>query len=320
MSPIPPTLLDPNLPDTFYRGSGRLSRFRGCELPDRPEDWVASCTSRFGSPVQGLSPLPDGRLLRDAVAADPVGWLGERGSAPGVLVKLLDAGQRLPVHVHPDRAFAARHLGSPYGKTESWIVLDAAADAEVFLGFSRDVSGAELAHWVAGQDVSAMLGAMNRIPVTAGDVLLCPAGVPHAIGPDVLLLEVQEPTDFSILLERKGFPVSEETARLGLEEDLALSCVDRSGFDPAGLAQLRAGSGTSVLPAAADPFFQVTRAGDGFAGRGFAVLVVAGGEGMLSSDEGAEPVSRGSTVVVPHAAGRVRLAGAVHGYWCTAGG
>ena len=77
----------------------------------RPEEWLGSTTTRFGEERSGLSELPDGRLLRDAVTADPLGWLGQThldafGESTELLVKLLDLDQRLPVHFHPDKAFA----------------------------------------------------------------------------------------------------------------------------------------------------------------------------------------------------------------------
>lgn len=97
-----------NQPPTFYRGAGRIAAFRNVPaLPDRPEDWVGSVTSRFGLAPAGLSTLSDGRVLAEAVAADPRWWLGPGRTDTGVLVKLLDAGQRLPLHVHPDRAVRA---------------------------------------------------------------------------------------------------------------------------------------------------------------------------------------------------------------------
>jgi phosphomannose isomerase type I-like protein len=77
---------------------------------------------------EGLSGMADGRLLRDAIETDPVGWLGEAhvtrfGHSTGLLVKLLDTAQRLPVHAHPDRAFAAEQLSSQFGKKEAWRVV-----------------------------------------------------------------------------------------------------------------------------------------------------------------------------------------------------
>ena len=174
--------LPANQPETFYRGAGRIAGFRGHGVPDRPEDWVASTTSRFGLGPSGITTLPDGRLLTEAIAADRRWWLGPERADSGILVKLLDAGQRLPVHVHPDRAFAHEHLASPYGKTEAWVIVSAEPDAVVHLGFARDVSPGELAAWVRDQEVDAMLAATNRVPIRAGDALLCPARMPHAIG------------------------------------------------------------------------------------------------------------------------------------------
>jgi len=313
--PIP---LAPNQPVTFYRGSGRLGAFRGLDLEPRPEDWVASTTARFGLAPSGLSSLPDGRLLVDAIAADPVAWLGSAhvgrfGANPALLVKLLDAGQRLPVHVHPDRRFATTHLASGYGKTEAWIVLDAAPDAAVHLGFTRDVEAEELARWVVAQDVATLLGTTNRIPVRAGDAILCPAGLPHAIGANILLVELQEPTDFSVLLEWDGFPLGPRDATLGLSFDEALACVDRRACRPGRLAELRGGADGALLPAQAQEFFTAERVGAGPLSPGFCVLVVTAGEGALSGDWGSLAVARGDTVVVPFAAGACRLVSGVSG-------
>jgi mannose-6-phosphate isomerase len=311
----PPVVLGPNLPETFYRASGRLARFRGADLPPRPEDWVGSATARFGQAPSGLSVLPDGRLLADAIAAEPADWLGPARADAGLLVKLLDAGQRLPVHVHPARPFAQSHLASPYGKTEAWIVLDAAPDAFVHLGFRRDVSAGELARWVQAQDVGALLAATNRIPVAAGDSLLCPAGAPHAIGPDLLLVELQEPTDYSVLLEWEGFDLGPRDATLGLPFELAMQCVDRRAYSTERLAALR-GTATSLLPAEAAEFFAAERVAGGQVVTGFAVLVVTDGSGLLTGEWGELALSAGTSLVIPFAAGGCRLSGAVSAVNC----
>ncbi|MEV8509185.1 class I mannose-6-phosphate isomerase [Actinoplanes sp. NPDC051475] len=301
--------LPANQPETFYRGAGRIAEFRTVvALPDRPEDWVGSVTSRFGHALAGLSTLPDGRELPEAIAADPHWWLGPERTDTGVLVKLLDAGQRLPLHVHPDRRFATAHLASPYGKTEAWVIVSARPGAHVHLGFARDVAAGELAEWVAGQKTEQMLAATNKIPVAAGDGILCPAGLPHAIGDGILLVEVQEPTDFSVLLEYEGFGLPD--GHLGLGYDLALQCVDRTAWTPERLDGLR-GSGR-LLPAAADDFFSARRLhGDDRLDRGFGVLVVVAGEGRLTGEKDDLPVRRGDTLLVPYAAGPLHLHGRV---------
>jgi mannose-6-phosphate isomerase len=103
-------LLPPNQPRRHYRGGEAIAAFRGVGPSggDVPEDWVGSTTTFFGEHDRGLTRLDGGSLLRDAIAADPVSFLGadhERafGAQPELLVKLLHAGQRLPVHVHPTR-------------------------------------------------------------------------------------------------------------------------------------------------------------------------------------------------------------------------
>ena len=174
-----------------------------------PEDWVASVTTRWQEASSGLSRLPDGRLLRDAIAADPEAYLGPEhvaayGSDPGLLVKLLDSAERLIVHCHPNREFARAHLGCAHGKTEAWLVVEAEPRAQVYLGFQRPVGLEELGTWVAEQRLEQMLAALHVLPVQTGSVVLVPAGVPHAIGPGILVVELQEPTDFTIALERRG--------------------------------------------------------------------------------------------------------------------
>ena len=307
MQPIRhPVLLGPNQPATFYRGAGRISAFRGVPAPDRPEDWVASTTTRYGLSPAGLTVLADGATLLAAVQTDPLGWLGADNGATGdigVLVKLLDAGQRLPLHVHPTRDFATAHLGSPYGKTEAWLVLEAAPGADVRLGFSREVDPDELRGWVERQDAAAMLAVTNRLEVAAGDAILCPAGTPHAIGAGILLLEVQEPTDLSVLLEWQGFADGPPTATLGLSLDEALACVDRRVCGPARLEELRTAGPGSLLPAEAAEFFRVDDLPGGRAEAGFAVLVVTAGRGSLQGGWGRTPVAGGDTLVVPAGAG-----------------
>jgi mannose-6-phosphate isomerase len=193
----------------------------------------------------------------------------------------------------------------------------------VHLGFTREVAPGALAAWVAAQDAAAMLGALNALPVAPGDALLVPAGVPHAIGEGVFLVELQEPTDFSVLLEWEGFAVDGASdGHLGLGFDVALGCVDRSGWDRQRLAGLRgpAGDGRGgrerLLPAAADPFFRAERllpaGGPVRVEPSFAILVVVGGEGRLDTEAGGPlALARGDTVLVPFGAGAAAVSGAV---------
>ncbi|TXR55617.1 carbohydrate kinase [Quadrisphaera setariae] len=322
-----PVVLPANQPrNRFYAGGTQITALRdgpaAAAVEHTPEDWVASVVPLFGEDEVGLTRLPSGELLRDAVAADPVGWLGPEhvesfGADPHLLVKLLDAGQRLPVHAHPDRGWAARHLGLDHGKTEAWVFLEPAV---VHLGFSRDVSADELARWVAEQDVSALLSTTHRLQARAGDAVLVPAGLPHAIGEGALLVELQEPSDLSVLVEWDGFAIDGAAAgHLGLGFETALTAVDRRGLARdavEGLVQSDATALGPLLPGAG-AFFRADRVRGGGGGAhgweaGFAVVVAVAGAGQLATATGAEVrLERGSTVLVPHAAGPVTVEGDV---------
>jgi mannose-6-phosphate isomerase len=332
-----PVELGPNQPRQFYRGGAAIAAFRGTAVADefRPEDWVASATARYGTEDDGLSRLPDGTLLRDAIAADPEAWLGPEhaayfGASPALLVKLLDAGERLPVHAHPTRAFALRHLGSRHGKTEAWVVLSTrGAEPVVYLGWSRDVEAQEVTKWVASQDSLAMLSNLHRLPVASGDAVLVPAGTPHAIGEGVFCLELQEPTDFSVMLEFASFGLNPSEGELGLGRELALSCVSRLALSEGRLAELLRRRATSqapattpvgptithLLPSGAEPYFRAERATPG-AGNlslspSFAVLVVLAGAGQLTGASWEVHLKAGTTWVVPWGAGASALRGEV---------
>ncbi|WP_197379934.1 class I mannose-6-phosphate isomerase [Mycolicibacterium mengxianglii] len=324
-----PQLLPPNVVPHWYAGGPALSAWRGIpSVGERsPEEWVGATVARFGEPHLGPAPLADGTLLRDAVLADPLGWLGRDDGEPGdtgVLVKLLDAGQRLPVHVHPTRAYASRHLGCAYGKTEAWYVLEADEDAAVWVGWREEVDPAELSALVDAQDATAMLALMHRIPVRPGDGVLVPGGTPHAIGSGVLLVEAQEPTDQSILLERTNTAASADEVFLGLDQHVALSAVESAALtDVTALTRHAAdGSGVvAVLPDEASPYFRMELLAPSAAvAAGFAVAVVVAGAGTLSSDRSAPlHLQSGQTLVVPAAAGDWCLEGDVRLLVCRPG-
>ncbi|MFK3676352.1 class I mannose-6-phosphate isomerase [Microbacterium sp. NPDC090218] len=312
-----PIRLASNRPaERFYRGGARISAFRGDSesAPREPEDWVGSTTTIRGESALGLTMLPDGRLLREAIAEDPVSWLGaphaERwGSDARLLVKLLDAGQRLPVHAHPHDDFAASHLGRRHGKAEAWYILEGGT---VHLGLREDVTSEALGELVARQDVSALLGLLHAIDVGPGDVVWVPPGELHAIGAGVLLLELQQPEDLSILLEWEGFAIDGATeGHLGLGFDLALSAVTTTARTTAEMGVLvhAAPPSGSVFPRAADEYFRLERLrvyGAAVLGPGFSIVVVVGGVVDLAG----QSLSAGATVLVPAAAGRLEVSGA----------
>jgi mannose-6-phosphate isomerase len=267
---------------------------------------------------------------------NPIGWLGSADGPAGdngILVKLLDPAQRLPVHVHPDRAFARSHLGCPYGKTEAWFVLATSGEQpSVWLGFSEDVDPDELSRRVEAQDSEWMLSRMNRIDVRPGDGILVPAGTAHAIGDGVFVAEVQEPSDFSILLEWSVTTATREESHLDLGMPLALSATNHRAFPAAELAALvvhtspdsTGAAPLRLLDDAADPFFRLDllAPAPGTAPSvpaGFAVAVVLEGAGVVQSPSGSLAITRGQVLAVPSGFGPWAVSGEVRVLACRPG-
>jgi len=336
---VQPILMPPNVIEHFYSGGARIAELRGTELASShsPEDWLAATTDRADSPGVGQSRTEDGELLRDLIAVDPVGWIGSDAGAAGdngILVKLIDAGQRLPVHVHPDRAFARSHLNCPYGKSEAWFVLATSGDKpSVWLGWTDDVDPEELSRRVDAQDSQWMFSRMNRVDVRPGDGIFVPAGTAHAIGEGVFLAEVQEPTDFSILLEWSVTTATREESHLGLGLPLALRATTHSALaagDLAGLVRHTDLAGTSdvaqqILTAEAEPFFRVDLLApdaDSAPGvpAGFAVGIVFEGSGEIRSAGGdVVPARRGQVFAIPAGFGAWTVSGNIHFISCRPG-
>jgi mannose-6-phosphate isomerase len=324
---LPILPLESNQPqDRFYRGGDRIAKFRRQDPvgPDArvPEDWVGSATTLFGEDSLGLTTLPDRTLLRDAIAADPAAWLGDEhvarfGDDPMLLVKLLHAGQRLPVHAHPGTDFAARELGRHHGKAEAWYVVDGGS---VGVGFREDVPADVLRRWVDAQHTEALFGLLNAVEVEAGDTVFVPQGTPHALGEGTFVVEVQEPEDLSILLEWDGFEIDgAEAGHLTLGFDRALEAVNRDAFTADDVAALvtRAGA-AELLPSAAGEYFRLERieaaaaSGGETAEAGFSILVALTGSGTVTDAHGTvTEVTAGDTLLVPFSAGGITVAGSL---------
>ncbi len=318
-----PAKLPSNQFDHFYKGGYRIGKLRnGPGGPMRPEEWIASTTTRFGQQENGLSKLPNGQLLKDAVAADPKSWLGEKhiqrfGISTEILVKLLDPDQRLPVHYHPDQRFAKEKLQLNHGKTEAWIILEAPVGAKVGIGFKNQMAKKEVAALVSNHDSTGLLNSLEFKQVKAGDAVFVPAGVPHAIESGIFVLELQEPTDLSILLEWDGFAVDgDKDGHLNLGFDTALDALQLEPLTDKQQGQIisRFESTQSISHAIfksiADDFFRADYlTGDSRRVEpGFGVFLALAGNGVMKfSNASAIGVNIGDAIVVPHSAGELSI-------------
>ena len=323
---INPQKLASNQFDHFYKGGNRIGALRhGPGGPMRPEEWIGSMTTRFGEKTMGLSTLDDGSYLRDSVIANPESWLGPDhlsafGASTELLMKLLDPDQRLPVHYHPNKKFAKEHLALNHGKTEAWIILESPDGAEVGLGFEKELEKSEVSKMVDARDSVGLLASLQKFKVKPGDTVFVPAGVPHAIGAGIFVLELQEPTDLSALLEWNDFAVDGvKDGHLGLGFDTVLDALRYTPIEKAEAEKLVfadrlfTNSDASVFTDVADPYFRA----DYLTGKnsevlaGFSIFLTLDGSGSIKFDNAPSmDITKGDAILIPFSAGNWSLNGA----------
>jgi mannose-6-phosphate isomerase len=141
-----------------------------------------------------------GRKLSELISEQGAAIIGE-GFDPAegmpLLIKLLDASDWLSVQVHPNDEQARELEGDPRGKTEAWVMLATDPDAKLVIGVQSGTSREAMAEAIRSGTLEALL---VYAEVKPGDVLYLPANTIHAIGPGILLYEVQQSSDVTYRL------------------------------------------------------------------------------------------------------------------------
>ncbi len=153
------------------------------EISDRPNDESIVANGKFA-----------GKSLRWLMETFPHELLGDAKSATGnrfpLLIKILDAREKLSLQVHPPANKAAELRGEP--KTEMWFIAAAATGAELFVGLKRGMTRAEFEKKIQSGEVA---DCFHRVPVRGGDTMFLPSGRVHAIGAGLVIFEIQQNSD-----------------------------------------------------------------------------------------------------------------------------
>lgn len=233
-----PIFFERNRVGRVYTGGKLFHGFFGDEAKDGflPEEWIASSVKalnkEMASEKEGVSKIKDSDMFFDELIEKyPFEMLGT-SLKMRILVKILDSAVRLPAQAHPDKAFSRKYFNSEYGKTESWIVLDTRPGAKIYFGFKDGVDKEifNSAIDASETDKDAMERLMEYSEPKVGDVFLVPAKTVHAIGAGCLILEVQEPTDFTIQPEHwcDEYKLNEQEMYIGLSREDAVDCFEFS--------------------------------------------------------------------------------------------
>ena len=315
-----PIFFERNRVGRVYTGGKLFASFFGDEPVDgyEPEEWIASgvraINKELKSPKEGISKIKDSNLYFDELLQlYPEELLG-KGNTLRILVKGLDSAIRLPAQAHPDKEFSQKYFHSSYGKTECWIILDTRPDAKIFFGFKDGVTREDFERAIdqSEYDKDAMERLMLEITPKKGDVYFVPAKTIHAIGSGCLILEIQEPTDFTIQPEHYcgEYKLSDQEMYMGLPREVAVSCFDFVKAPDAKLSPSISENGdgflkeTLVGPDHTDCFVinRITLRGGRYLpkiGGHYAIYILTDGEINLIGDGYARTVKKGEYFFMP---------------------
>lgn len=305
-----PFILEPAYKDYIWGGSRIPALFNrdqppgiyaeSWELSDRPEgmslvgngvlkgESLATLVARFGSQLMG-------RAVKTA-------------SFP-LLVKLIDARERLSIQVHPDDEKALQGLGE--AKTEAWHILDAPVTGQVFAGLKP---GTSQASFVGAQKANRLEETLQPVPVAAGDTIFIPGGRVHAIGEGLLILEVQQNSNTTYRVYDWG-RVDKSGKPRELHVEQALKVIRWSDEAPVKTTPkpLSTKPGAVVTELVVSPYFRLEKLEIGapffvqHEGASFHALFTGHDTVQVLSEAGIELVPQGRTCLIPASLDRYTL-------------
>lgn len=297
MGNLQPFTLIPEYRDYPWGGD----RLRPGQSPTA-EAWIVYEQDRIASgPLAGIT-------LAEAAETYGAELLGERpvqrtGRRFPLLIKLLDSAQWLSLQVHPNDQQAKQFEGpGQFGKTEAWVMLETSANAQLIAGVKPGVPAEILASAIGERTILELVSFHS---VQAGDTVSVPAGTIHAIGPSLLIYEVQQTSDLTYRIYDWDRP---QTGGRTLHVEKA-----RAVVNPAAEVRLVRPSGEPRQVLAHSLYFTLERIrSDGQAveldpgGQTFHALTILQGQVQIEAASGRLDLEPRASAIVPAAAGRYR--------------
>ena len=316
-----PIFFEQNRVFRVYTGGKLMGKFLGKNFEDDfyPEEWVCSAVRAMneGSTdiYEGVSKIEGEDLyFNDAINKYKKEILGDADNVK-ILVKYLDSAIRLPVQAHPTKAFSREYFNSDHGKEESWYILDTRPNACVYFGFKEGITKEKFMDAIekSETDKTVMEDLLVRHEVKKGDVIFIPANTVHAIGAGCLILEVQEPTDFTVQPERwcGDYKLSDYQMYLGLDKEISMKCFDfktspNSFLTPKEVYNKDGVSVEEIINSDVTDSFSLSRinihGGNYILADKTGIYVIAEGEGTVTGDRYEKKVKQGDYFFLPAAA------------------
>ncbi|WP_047244724.1 type I phosphomannose isomerase catalytic subunit [Maribacter thermophilus] len=250
--------------------------------------------------------------LQELIEKEPEALLGKSvvarfGKEFPILIKFIDAKQDLSIQLHPNDELAKKRHNS-FGKTEMWYIMDADPEAELIVGFNRDVTRDEYAESLKN---NTLLDLLNYEKVKEGDTFFINTGKIHAIGAGVLLAEIQQTSDVTYRIF--DFNRKDKNGNLReLHTDLALDAIDYQKKDDFKVSYSQ--TGDTVNQMVDCPYFKTNFLNlkknmeqDTRSRGSFTIYMCVSGKSNISTEFGEVEVNRGETILVPAISNKISI-------------
>jgi len=315
---VPPLVFTPLLKRIRW-GGRRLGTVLGKSIgeeSDYAESWEIANQPEHDS-VVASGPLR-GVSLSELMLAGGESLLGRHSHLTQfpLLIKFLDANDWLSLQVHPDDLLAREYGVNERGKTECWVILQADPGARICCGLRQGVTLAQLRRGLesvsSGAESGELEGLLHMYEVRAGDCVFVPAGTVHALGPGILLAEIQQQSNQTFRLYDWGRVGTDGKPRpIHVEDSLHCTnfalgpvhpvvpvelCDQEHGFEELVRCEyfvVRRHESLHAFSLASDDRFRV--------------LMTLSGSGLVQTSTGDEQLVMGGTVLLPACCGRIRI-------------
>lgn len=189
-----PLFFEPEYKERVWGGTA-LQRRLNKKIPynNTGESWEIACHNNGNSIVKNGD--LKGKTLKEILKTNSRELLGYETNEDYVfplLIKFIDANDKLSVQVHPEDEYAKTNENGELGKSEAWYILDAKPGAKLIAGLKDNVSRDDFKKALEGGYLEKVL---NEIEVKKGDIINIPSGLVHAIEDGILLAEIQQNSD-----------------------------------------------------------------------------------------------------------------------------
>lgn len=294
-------------------GGTKLNTALGMKLKPQSavgEAWMLSGVP--GSPTKVSNGFLKGNELNELLEVYMDDLVGEKNFSRNkeqfpILIKFIDATDWLSVQVHPDDELAKKR-GLAGGKTEMWYVIEADKGAELIAGFNRKI---EKAAYLRHLKDKTLRNILNYEPVKKGDVFFMPSGRVHALGPGILLAEIQQTSDTTYRIYDWDRVDSQGRSR-EMHTEEALDALDFT-VPPSYRTQYNEALNNTVSLVDC-PFFQT---GMLYFNRpvnkdyseidSFVIYICTEGSAEIAWNEGKETIQRGEVLLIPATIDRIAL-------------